>query len=193
MTSWAWREVCGGSENGDQVPASGASRSNRPRYSTGSPQRNIGSNLALLLADGPRVAQHPQFGDVAAEQERDRPVRDDAQLAGHERKLVQVVRSRDEPAGEAAQAQAKDVGDPAVAAERRHLSEHAIAVGLGVAAQVPGEASGLAERVLRGRRIRVFGRRSIGDARAVAERPDVLVALDAHELVDLDAAAIVER
>src|SRR5262249_3909927 len=54
---------------------------------------------------------HPELGDVAAEEQADRPVRDDAKLAREERKLVQVVRPRDEPAGKAAYPQAGDVRD----------------------------------------------------------------------------------
>ena len=51
------------------------------------------------------------LGDVAAEEERDCPVRDDAQLSRQERELVQVVRPRDEPGREAAEAEAHQVGD----------------------------------------------------------------------------------
>src|SRR5436190_7999371 len=80
------------------------------------------------VAKALRVPEHPELGDVAAEEERRRPVGDDAQLPREERELVQVVRPRDEPAGEAAQPQAEDVRDPLVAAERRHLAEHPVAV-----------------------------------------------------------------
>ena len=70
------------------------------------------------------------------------------ELPGDERELEQVVRPRDEPADEAAEAQAQHVGDPLVAAERRHLAEHAVAVGLRLAFEVLRQPAGLAERVL---------------------------------------------
>src|SRR5437660_1455791 len=68
------------------------------------------------ITESLRVAEHPELGDVAAEEERGRPVGDDAQLPRQERELVQVVRAGDEPAREAAQADAQHVGDPLVAA-----------------------------------------------------------------------------
>ena len=46
--------------------------------------------------------------------------------------------------------------------------------------------------MLAGRRVGV-GARLIRDARAVAERPDVIVALDAQRLVHPDAATLVQR
>src|SRR5712691_6416166 len=80
------------------------------------------------IADPARVPEHPELGDVAAEEERGRPVGDDAQLPGEERQLVQVVRPRHEPAEESAEAQAHDVGDALVAAERGDLAEHAVTI-----------------------------------------------------------------
>ena len=78
----------------------------------------------------------PELGDVAAEEERDGPVGDDTRASAMSSgQLVEVVRPRDEPAEEAAEAEAEDVGDPLVAAERRHLAEHPVAVGLRVAAR----------------------------------------------------------
>ena len=47
------------------------------------------------------VPEARQLGDVAAEEERRRPVGDDAELAAQERQRVEVVRARDEPAEEA--------------------------------------------------------------------------------------------
>ena len=44
--------------------------------------------------------------------------------------LVQVVRPRHEPAGEAPQVEARNLGDPLEAAERRDLAEHPVPVGL---------------------------------------------------------------
>src|SRR6185312_13741177 len=103
-----------------------------------------------------------------------------------ERQLVEVVRASDEPAEEAAEAQADDIGDPLVAAERRDLAEHPVAVRLRVAAQVLREPARLAERVLARRWV---GRRAarVRHARAVAERPDTGDAAHPQELVDLDA------
>src|ERR1700742_2950405 len=86
-----------------------------------------------------RMAEHRELGDVAAEEERGRPVGHDAQLPGEERQLVEVVRPRDEPADEPGEAQADHVGDALVAAERRDLSEHAVAVRLPLADEVLGE------------------------------------------------------
>ena len=87
------------------------------------------------LAQPPRVAEHAELGDVAAEEERRRPVDDDAELPRQERQLVQVVRPRHEPAGEAAQPHPEHVGDALVAAERRDLAEHPVAVRLRLAAR----------------------------------------------------------
>src|SRR5919204_4286340 len=95
-----------------------------------------------------RVAEHPKLGDVAAEEERGRPVGDDAQFPRQERELVQVVRPGDEPAREAAQADPQHVRDPLVPAERRHLAEHAVAIGPRLAVEVLGETASLAEGVL---------------------------------------------
>ena len=81
------------------------------------------------IAEPPRVTEHAQLGDVAAEEERDRPVGDDAELSGEKRQLVEVVRPRHDPAEEAAQRDAEDERDPFVAAERRDLPERAVAVG----------------------------------------------------------------
>src|SRR5204863_6034487 len=61
------------------------------------------------------------------------------------------------------------------------------------AAEVLREAPRLAERVLARGRVELAGRRRIRDARAVAERPHALEALDAERAVDDDAPALVER
>ena len=65
-------------------------------------------SLPLAVAELPRMPEHRELDDVAAEEERDRPVDDDAQLPREQRELVQVVRPRDEPAGEAPEVQARD-------------------------------------------------------------------------------------
>src|SRR5207244_5338766 len=109
------------------------------------------------VAKALRVAEHPELGDVAAEEERGRPVGDHAQLPREERELVQVVGPGDEPAREAAQADPQDVRDPLVAAERRHLAEHPVAVRARLALEVLRQAAGLAERVLAGRRVELAG------------------------------------
>src|SRR5439155_141098 len=116
---------------------------------------------------------------------------DDVQLPARQRQLIQVVRPRDEPGREAAQPQAEHVRDALVAAEGRDLAEHPVPVGLRLAGQVLREAARLAERVLLRGRIRRVRGREVGDARAVAERPDPL--RDLQVFVDLDAAALVER
>src|SRR2546421_12596253 len=114
--------------------------------------RNSYARLSSDVAKALRVAEHPELGDVAAEEERGRPVGDDAQLPGQERELVQVVRAGDEPARKAAQAHAEHVRDPLVPPERRDLAEHPVAVGARLAVEVLRQAAGLAERVLAGRR-----------------------------------------
>src|ERR671923_933399 len=156
--------------------------------------RNSYARRSSDIAERLRVPEHAELGDVAAEEERGRPVGDDAQLPREERELVQVVRAGDEPAGEAAQPHAEHVGDPLVAAKRRHLAEHAVAVRAGLAAaEVPGQAPRLAERVLAGRRGGLPGGGRVRNARAVAEGPDPLEPLHAQRAVDDDAAALVER
>src|SRR5438034_1028920 len=146
----------------------------------------------LSIAEALRVAERAELGDVAAEEERDGPVSHDAQLPREQRKLVQVVGAGDEPADEARQADAEHIGDALVAAERRDLAEHAVTVRLRLAGEVLCEPAGLPQGVLAGRRVGV-GARLIWDARAVAERPDVIVALDAQRLVHPDAATLVQR
>src|SRR6266550_4171357 len=64
-----------------------------------------------LIAEPLRMTQHAELGDVAAEEERHRPVRDHAQLSREQRQLVEVVRPCDPPAREAAELEAHDVGD----------------------------------------------------------------------------------
>src|SRR5437763_16189800 len=95
------------------------------------------------VAEPLRMAEHPELGDIAAEEQRDRPIRDHAQLSREQWELVEVVRPRDPPAEEAAELEAHHVGDPLVAAERRDLAEHPVAVGLRVAAQVLRQPAGL--------------------------------------------------
>src|SRR6476469_460263 len=101
-----------------------------------------------LIAEPPRMAEPAQLGDVPAEEERHGPVGQDAQFPRDERKLVEVIRTRDEPADEPAERDAEDERDPLVAAERGHLSEHPEAVRLLVAAQVLREPASLPKRVL---------------------------------------------
>ena len=106
-----------------------------------------------------------------------------------QRQLVEVVRARDEPAGEAAQAQPEHVRDPLVAAERRHLAEHPVAVRLRSSPwRFLARRRACRSACWRGRRVGRSGRREVRHARAVAERPDVLEPLDAQVLVDRDRA-----
>src|SRR5436189_3491645 len=141
------------------------------------PQMKSRQRSRSVTAEPPRVPEHAQLGDVPAEEERDRPVGHDAKLPGEERQLVEVVRPRHEPADGPTQGHAEDQGDPLVAAERGDLAEHAEAVGLRVSAEVLREAPRLAQRVLRGGRVRA--RRSlVRYAGAVAERPQARAALD---------------
>ena len=94
---------------------------------------------------------------------------------------------------EPAEPDAGKLGDPLVAAERRHLPEHAVAVRPRLADEVLREPARLPERVLAGRRVELPRRLRVGDGCAVAERPDVRRVDDTEGLVDHDAAAVVER
>ena len=125
------------------------------------------------------AAEHRELGDVAPEEERHRPVDDDAELPRQQGELVQVIRPADEPAEEAAEAKSHHVGDSLVPAECGHLAQHPVAVGAHVATKVLGQPAGLAKGVLAGGRVGVVGRRRVGHVRAVSERPDVLTVLDA--------------
>src|SRR4029077_9591879 len=87
--------------------------------------------LALaLVAESSLLSEHGQLDDVAPEEERDRPVDDHAQLPREERKLVQVVRARDEPPREAPNVDPRKLGDSLEAAECRDLPQHAVTVRL---------------------------------------------------------------
>src|SRR5262249_61904193 len=67
-----------------------------------------------LIAEPARVTEHPELRDVAAEEQRHRPVGDDAQLPGDQRQLVEVVRPRGPPAAEAAEVEAEHLRDALV-------------------------------------------------------------------------------
>src|SRR5215212_8877118 len=104
------------------------------------------------IAESLSVPEHRELGDVAPEEERGRPVGDDAQLPGEEGQLVEVVRPGDEPAEEAREPEAHHIGDPLVASECRNLAEHAVAVRLPLALEVLRQSAGLAQGMLaRGR------------------------------------------
>src|SRR2546422_8330973 len=113
---------------------------------------NGGERPALL--EPCRMPEHPELGEIAAEEEGDGPIDDDAELPLRQRQLVQVIAPCDEPAEEAAEPEAEHVGDALVAAERRHLPEHPVAVRLRVTPEVLRKPAGLAEGVLAGRRVR---------------------------------------
>ena len=100
-----------------------------------------------------------ELDNVSTEEQRDCPVGDDAQLPREERQLLEVVPAGGEPAGESAEEEAQHVRHPAVAAERRHLAEHPVAVRLRRPGEISGEPARLAEGVLAGRRVRPPGRR----------------------------------
>ena len=104
--------------------------SSRSAVSSSSRSINPNAQENSLIAEPARVAEHAELGDVATEEELNRPVGDDAELPGDQRQLVEVVRPRDPPAEEAAERQAHHLRDPLVAAERRDLAEHPVAVGL---------------------------------------------------------------
>src|SRR4051794_5144258 len=95
-----------------------------------------------------RVAEPPELCEVAAEQEGHGPVDDDAGPALRQWQLVQVVAPGHEPAGKPAEADPEHVGNALVAAERRDLPQHAVAVRLQVALQVLRETPRLSKSVL---------------------------------------------
>src|SRR4029078_10301704 len=102
------------------------------------------------------------------------------------------VRARDEPAEEPAEAEPRKLRDALVAAERRDLAEHAVAVRLRGTGEVLCEPPCLPERVLAGRRIDGAGRAGIRYRRAVAERPHGAFPLDLEGVRDQDAAPRVQ-
>src|SRR2546429_3623798 len=114
------------------------------------------------------MAEHPELGDVAAEEEGDGPAGHDPQLPGEKGQLVEVVRAGHEPAEEAGQAQVEHGSDALVAAESRDLAERAVAVRLRLAGQVLRESAGLPERMLRGRRVGLARRCGSPDAGAIS-------------------------
>src|SRR6185295_19741164 len=85
-----------------------------------------------VIAEPPWVTEHAQLGDVPPEEQRHRPVGDDAELPRDERQLVEVVGARHEPAEEAAEREPEDERDSLVTAECGHLSERLVGVGLHV-------------------------------------------------------------
>src|ERR687886_1781164 len=110
-------------------------RTTRSAAASCSASSNAVARASSLIAEARGMSEHPELCDVAAEEERDGPVDDDAELPRQERQLVQVIRPRHEPAEEPAQPQAEDVGDPLVPPQRRYLPEHAVTVGLRRAAE----------------------------------------------------------
>src|SRR5262249_62163684 len=93
--------------------------SNRSAVSSSSRSISAKARSNSLIAEPARVTEHPELGDVAAEEQRHRPVGDDAQLPRDQRQLVQVVRPRDPPAEEAAEVQAEHLRDALVPAHPR--------------------------------------------------------------------------
>src|SRR5438132_7386904 len=133
-----------------------------------------------------RLTEHSELGDVPPEEERRSPIGDDAQLSRQQRQLVEVVRPRNEPAGEAAEEKTGNLRDPFVASERRDLAEHAIPVWPRLAGDVLHEPACLAKRVLARRRVELAGSRQIRNACAVAECPHVRKSLDLQRRLNLD-------
>src|SRR3954469_1618871 len=110
------------------------------------------------IAEAPRVAEHRELGDVAAEEERGRPVGYNAQLPREQGQLVEVVAAGHEPADEAGEPCTGDVGDSLVPAERGALAEHPVAVGANLPCDVLREPACLPQGVLRRRRVELPGR-----------------------------------
>src|SRR3954454_2133027 len=117
------------------------------------------------------MAEAPQLGDVAPEEERRRPVRHDPRLAAEERQRVEVVGACDEPTEEARDAYPHHVRNSLEAAERRDLAEHAVAIWLRLPGEVLRQLPRLPQGVLAGRRVRLAWRADVRHRSAVAERP----------------------
>jgi hypothetical protein len=92
---------------------------------------------------------------------------------------------------EASEPQAQHLRDSLVATKCRHLSQHAIAVRLGLAGQVLRKSPCLAESVLASRRVVLAGCRSFGTRAPFPQRPDVVPTV--HSLsIDHDPASFVD-
>src|ERR671910_509953 len=100
----------------------------------------------------PGLLEDTQFGDVAPEEERHRPVGHDTQLPGKQRQLVEVIGPRHPPAEEALEREAEHRRDALVATKSRDLAQTPVAIGLWFAGEVLRQASCLAQCMLaRGR------------------------------------------
>ena len=160
-----------------------------PQLEPRRPQSHVEEGCEIDHSSSPSGWLKLERSDVAREAQRRRPVSDDAKLPAQEGQGVQVVAPGDEPTGKSRQVDPEDVRDPLEAAERRHLAEHAIAVGLGDAGEVSRQAACLSQGVLASRWIGAARRLCVRDGSAVPECPDVVAALDAQGRVDPHAAA----
>src|SRR5947208_9458251 len=88
--------------------------SSRSAVRSSSRSMNATARSNSLIAEPLGMAEHAQLGDVALEEQRHCPVRDDAQLPREQRQLVEVVRPRDPPAEKAAELESHKLGDSLV-------------------------------------------------------------------------------
>src|SRR5687768_7666996 len=157
--------------------------------------------LSSLPASSQRVlvAEEVELDDVVFEQQRDRPVEDDAQPALEAGHLHEVVAPPDPPGEEATQLDPHDPADAVVVTERRERSEAFVDERLQLywrsalrradgCDEVPRQHLRLAHRVLGERGVWVSLR--IGDGGAITQRPDAAVARHAHARVDQHAPAL---
>src|SRR5918995_7035902 len=141
----------------------------------------------------PGLLEDTQFGDVAPEEERHRPVGHDTQLPGKQRQLVEVIGPRHPPAEEALEREAEHRRDALVATKSRDLAQTPVAIGLWFAGEVLRQASCLAQCMLARGRVDPARGGGVRHRRAVAERPDVVGAVDVQQLADSNSPSLVER
>src|SRR5205823_11805907 len=105
------------------------------------------------------ASRKPQVSDVGRKEHSPGPLHEDPDLAPKRRHLRQIIRTPDEPCGEAGQLHSEDFGDAIHMADRRHRAERAMCkwprwLPRKHAHQVCSEAAGFAYRELRSRRSR---------------------------------------
>lgn len=92
-----------------------------------------------------------------------------------------------------ANVESERIRDAFVSAQRHALAEAAVVVQARPSAKRLRETPRLSQCMLTCRRIRTLGCGCVGDARTIAEGPDILTAIDAQLAVDDNAASFVER
>src|SRR5215813_10058908 len=137
---------------------------------------------------------HPEFRDVAVEEQLHGPVEDDSHPCGRGGELEHVHRLPDEPGKETRQLEPHEVGDCRASGQRHHFSKQLEPEGQSrppgeTGDELPCQSTSLAERDLRGGHIR-YARMYVNLRGIVAKRVDVRRTLYLEELVDLQAAVL---